>query len=86
MTGYSLKSSRTAPSTFAVFIFYVNETNEGRMHQHSPYVEKNNALEAHRIAFFFFLFFFARLGMRQADLSVQVKVTMKSSYNIEIEE
>ena len=56
------------------------------MHQHSPYVEKNNALEAHRIAFFFFLFFFARLGMRQADLSVQVKVTMKSSYNIEIEE
>ena len=29
---------------------------------------------------------FARLGLRQADLSVQVKVTMKSSYNIEIEE
>ena len=28
------------------FIFYLNETNEGRIHQHSPYLENNNALEA----------------------------------------
>ena len=46
MTGYSLKQSHAAPSTFAVFIFYLNETNEGRIHQHAPYVEKNNAPEA----------------------------------------